>query len=77
VQCVLDGITNGLTRMEVEFPPVPTKLDGKLRLQRPSMLAIYLNTVLACLCILLQGTKEPLTSSLTPMCSWHWQQHAR
>ncbi|KAJ9510543.1 hypothetical protein QJQ45_016020 [Haematococcus lacustris] len=28
VQCVADGIKNGLTRMEVEFPPVPVRLDG-------------------------------------------------
>lgn len=28
VVCVQDGIKNGLTRMEVEFPPVPVKLDG-------------------------------------------------
>jgi hypothetical protein len=29
VRCVQDGIKDGLTRMEVEFPPVPVKLDGE------------------------------------------------
>lgn len=48
MQCVLDGITDGLTRMEVEFPPVPTKLDGEHRLQRPPMLAICLRLCTIC-----------------------------
>jgi hypothetical protein len=77
VQCVLDGIANGLTRMEVEFPPVPTKLDGEHRLQRPLMLAICLQPQPSLPSSLLQGTKELLTCSLTPMCSLPWQQHAR
>ncbi len=28
VRCVEDAIKQGLTRLEVEFPPVPTKIDG-------------------------------------------------
>jgi len=28
VKCILDGAKDGLTRMEVEFPPIPTKIDG-------------------------------------------------